>query len=90
LGYSASKEKHYKERLRNGVIHYGTYQHMTDKEIEEEIERFDSPEGKIGLTTYTQWEKMGYTHYYEWFYQVWNKRSEDWLYPILKEIKFMN
>jgi FMN reductase [NAD(P)H] len=90
LGYSASKEKHYKERLRNGVIHYDTYQHMTDQQIEEEIKRFDDPEGKIGLTTYSQWEKMGYAHYYEWFYQVWNKRSEDCVYPILREVKFMD
>lgn len=90
LGYSDSKEKHNKDRLRNGVIHYDTYQHMTDNEIMEEIERFDSPEGKIGLTTYTQWEKMGYAHYYEWFFQVWNKCSEDRLSPILKEVKYMD
>ncbi len=90
LGYSASKEKHYKERLRNGVIHYDTYKHMTDSEIKEEIERFDSPEGKIGLATYSQWEKLGYSHYYEWFFQVWNRRSEDRLFPILQEAKYMN
>ncbi|MBB2183693.1 hypothetical protein H0486_12490 [Lachnospiraceae bacterium MD1] len=59
LGYSASKEKGYKERLRNGVIHYDTYKHMTNREIQEEIERLVSPEHKIGLTTHTTWKEMG-------------------------------
>ncbi len=89
LGYSAKpEEKHYKGRLTKGVIHYGTYHPMTKEEIEEEIAKFDSKDKKHGLTTYTQWEAMGFKHYYEWFYQVWNGKQEDIFYPVLKETKF--
>ncbi len=89
LGYSAHpEEKHYKGRLKKGVIHYGAYQPMTKEDIEDEIAKFDSHEKKYGLTYYTQWEAMGFHHYYEWFYQVWNGQQEDVFYPILKETKF--
>jgi hypothetical protein len=73
-------------RLRQ--IHYGAYQPMTEKDIEEEIAKFDSHEMKYGLTYYTQWEAMGFQHYYEWFYQVWNGKQEDKFYPVLRETKF--
>lgn len=89
LGYSAHPEEmHYKGRLKKGVIHYGAYQPMTEKDIEEEIAKFDSHEMKYGLTYYTQWEAMGFQHYYEWFYQVWNGKQEDIFYPVLRETKF--
>ena len=89
LGYSANPEaKHFKGRMTKGVIHYDTYHHLTKEEIEEEIAAFDSREGKYGLTSYTQWEGMGFKHYYEWFYQVWNGEQEDIFYPVLKGTKF--
>lgn len=89
LGYSAKPEmKHYKGRMTKGVIHYDTYHHLTTGEMEEEIAAFDSREKKYGLTSYTQWEEMGFKHYYEWFYQVWNGKQEDIFYPVLKETKF--
>ncbi len=89
LGYSAHpEEKQYKGRLKKGVIHYGSYHSLTKEEIEEEIAKFDSHENKNGLTYYTQWETMGFQHYYEWFYQVWNGKQEDIFYPVLKETKF--
>lgn len=89
LGYSAHpEEKHYKGRLKKGVIHYGEYSHMTQEEIEEEMAKFDSKEMKHGLTYYTQWEAMGFQHYYEWFYQVWNGKQKDIFYPVLKKTKF--
>lgn len=89
LGYSAKpEEKHYKGRLTKGVVHYGAYHHMTEEEIEEEIAKFDSHEKKYGLTYYTEWGAMGFKHYYEWFYQVWNGTQEDIFYPVLKETKF--
>lgn len=89
LGYSAKPEtKSYKGRMTKGVIHYDTYHHLTKEEIEEEIAAFDSREKKYGLTSYTQWEEMGFKHYYEWFYQVWNGTQEDVFYPVLKETKF--
>jgi hypothetical protein len=89
LGYSAHpEEKHYKGRLKSGVIHEETYHPMTEAEIEDEISKFDSKEKKYGLTSYTTWEAMGYQHYYEWFYQVWNGAQEDVYLPILKETKF--
>jgi hypothetical protein len=90
LGYSVNPEaKHFKGRMTKGVIHYDSYHHLTEEEIEEEIAAFDSRDGKYGLTSYTQWEKMGFKHYYEWFYQVWNGEQEDIFYPVLKETKFI-
>lgn len=90
LGYSAAPEKHYKGRIKTGVIHYDTYHHLTDEEIEEEMAKFDSKEKKYGLTSYTQWEAMGFKHYYEWFYQVWTKHQENDFYSVLKETKFFD
>lgn len=85
FGYSAEGEAHTKERMKNGVIHYDKYQHMSPEEIKEEIQYFDSKDKKYGLTTYTQWEAMGYQHYYQWFFQKWIGPQEDRFTTVLQD-----
>lgn len=89
LGYS-EEEEHLKGRMTKGVIHYDTYHHLTPIEIEEEIAAFDSKEKKYGLITYTNWEALGYSHYYNWFFQKWMGKQEDRLTPMLKFVEFFD
>jgi nitroreductase len=88
LGYNDEGSSHVKDRMKNGVIHYDSYHHLTSEEIEEEINYFDSKDKKYGLTTYTQWEALGYPHYYNWFFQKWIGPQEDRFTPVLKEVEF--
>lgn len=88
LGYSGEEPASPKERMTKGVVHYGTYQHVQPEDIEEEIKYFDSKDKKYGLTTYTQWESMGYPHYYNWFFQKWIGPQEDRFTSVLKDVGF--
>lgn len=89
LGYPDSDEVHHHGRLQGpGVVHYDTYHPMDANEIEADIKKHDSPEKEYGV--YSQWESMGYPHYYHWFFQEWNTMSDkDIFTPFLKEIGFI-
>jgi nitroreductase len=87
LGYSASDTDHQQNRVKAGVIHYNTYHHLNETELEQEIALFDSPEKTYGVKS--DWDRKGYTHYYNWFFQAWTRKWEDKFYPVLKETGFM-
>lgn len=87
LGYSQESNGQKKGRIKAGVIHYEEYRHLTQEEMRTEINQFDSENHEFGV--YADWRSMGFEHYYDWFYQVWNHRQEDRYYPFLKEINFL-
>jgi nitroreductase len=87
LGYPQATSELKKGRTKAGVIHYEEYKRLKEEEIEAEISLFDSEDHKYGV--YADWKSMGFEHYYEWFYQVWNRTQEDKYYPFLKEINFL-
>jgi nitroreductase len=89
LGYSEEPAEHVKERMKKGVIHYDSYHRLTEEEIQDEINYFDMKDRKHGLTTYTQWEQMGYSHYYHWFFQKWIGPQEDRFTPVLKDVELL-
>lgn len=88
LGYSDKEDGHVKERVTSGVIHQDTYHHLTDKEIEDEIQIFDFRDKKVS-TVLTGWEEAGFSHYYNWFFQKWNSPREDIFTKVLKDAEFI-
>lgn len=90
LGYCGEDIYQVKKRIRNGVIHCGTYHHLTPEELEEEIACFDSKDNKYGLSSYSQWEALGYQHYYNWFFQKWIGLQEDRFTDVLKNAEFLS
>lgn len=89
IGYSDVPEgDHIKERRKNGVIHYETYHHLTEDEMGEEINYFDTMDKKDGSTMLTGWEQAGFSHYYNWFFQKWIVLREDTFTKVLKSVEF--
>lgn len=92
LGYAQDNDcSHESERgrLKTGVIHFDEYHHLSPEEADEEIRLFDSEENRFGLTSRSQWQAMGYKHYYEWFFHSWIGKREDTFLPLLKEKNFL-
>ena len=73
LGYPDKEPDHMKGRLNGpGVIHYGKYQKLTNKELDELVAIYDDHDKHMGLND--MWIKEGFDHYLDWFYSVWSVR----------------
>lgn len=72
LGYAAEPDKAgEKGRIAGpGVIHYQQYQRVTASEIEDIVAAYDQPD-KHFLTLIADWQKRGYPHYLDCFYESW-------------------
>lgn len=86
LGYSEKPQTTNKGRLyRTGVIHFGKYQKLTDKDKEDIKKEYDNPEKQF-LSFIRNWKQKGYKHYLDCFFKEWcgySKKNEN----RLKEIK---
>lgn len=94
LGYAASEPKHLKGRLKKGVIHFNKYQILTDGELEGVVREYDDQQRRLGLIG--NWKEQEFTHYLDWFYNVWSKRGASVLperlsqfYEILRKAEFV-
>ena len=91
LGYATEEPKFLKGRLNGpGVIHFGEYHRLTDKELTDIVKQYDDPERHLGLNE--DWREKGFDHYLDWFYKVWSRpvdRKQDTFYDILMNIQFL-
>lgn len=70
FGYASGSGEPIKGRLdKKFLVFRNEYRNLTDAEIAQSIAEYDDRDKRIGLTQ--EWEKMGYAHYLEWFFEKW-------------------
>jgi FMN reductase [NAD(P)H] len=70
LGYPIKEPVYQKGRLSvKHVVHYGTYKTPSDDQLDEIIAEYDDHSRHLGMID--NWEKLGYRHYLDWFYEKW-------------------
>jgi nitroreductase len=75
LGYPEVEPDSKRGRLCGpGVIHRGTYHHLTDEEMDAVIARYDQPSEHLDMGV--PWSENGYAHFLDWFYEVWSNRGQ--------------
>ena len=94
LGYPTEEPTHDKGRIEGaGVIHYDTYHHLTDEELDNIVEKYDDKEADIALIN--DWDKQGHKHYLDWLFRDWLGRSskptteETQMFKLLKRSGFV-
>jgi FMN reductase [NAD(P)H] len=76
LGYPQQEPEYQKGRLSGkGIVHYGQYRRLSQKELQEVVAEYDDKDKHIGLIS--DWEKLGFTHYLDWFYEKWSGKIPD-------------
>jgi nitroreductase len=75
LGYPQVEPDHKRGRLCGpGVIHRGTYHHLTDEEMNAVVARYDDASEHFDMAV--PWSENGYAHFLDWFYEVWSNRGQ--------------
>ena len=70
LGYATEKPEYLKGRYYGpGLVHDEQYHHCTESELEEMVAYYDDPKIKMGMIN--DWKKLGFEHYYDWFFEKW-------------------
>jgi nitroreductase len=70
FGYAAEEPKYLKGRyLGPGLLHDEKYHACSEQELEDMIAYYDDPKIKMGMIT--DWKKLGFEHYYDWFFKKW-------------------
>jgi len=71
LGYVQSEPEHQRGRLSGpGVIHHGTYRRLSTEEKNAIVATYDEPSEHLDMGI--PWRENGYTHFLDWFYEVWS------------------
>jgi len=73
LGYPKEEKKLKKGRITKGVIHFGKYQRINSKEMEQIVEEYDDPSNHFAL--FENWQQE-FDHYLDWFYTKWSGKSD--------------
>ncbi|MBI9050490.1 MAG: hypothetical protein JEZ00_13800 [Anaerolineaceae bacterium] len=75
LGYADKEPTYLKGRYRGkGLIHDEQYQRCTERDLQNLIAEYDDPSKKMGMIQ--DWEKHGFTHYLDWFFEKWIGKGE--------------
>lgn len=86
LGYPAAEPPFMMGRLTGtGVIHDGSYHHLTQAEVEELIQQYDQAEKHLALRD--GWSADGYKHYLDWYFKEWASRNGGEESQILRVLK---
>ena len=76
LGYPDKEPAHQKGRLTGkGVIFHDKYERLSSTELDELVAMYDDPEQRLGMIQ--DWQKMGFEHYQDWFFEKWIGVRED-------------
>jgi nitroreductase len=71
LGYPEKEPENLKGRLSGaGIVHYGKYAPLSERDIGELIAAYDDDSLRLGINP--DWRKQGFAHYLDWFYSKWN------------------
>lgn len=81
LGYALDTDTYPKGRVKTGVIHWGTYHHMTAEELTAQIAQYDEDSNRLGFRSKTEWQKDGFAHYLNYYFSRFTKAS---LTPVVK------
>ncbi len=90
LGYRKEEPDFKKGRLCGpGIIHYGSYQKLSNDDIETLIKEYDDPERHLGLNYNHE-----FPHYLDWFYVKWSQNrygteKGKQMSEILKQLGFL-
>ncbi len=72
FGYPKKEPEYYKKRLNNeSIVHYGKYKEPSIEILKQNINEYDDHKKHIGLID--NWEELGFKHYLDWYYSVWEK-----------------
>jgi nitroreductase len=70
LGYAKNEPSCRKGRLsQEFLVHRGKYRHLTEEQLARVVAESDDHEKHLGLMD--DWEKQGFTHYLDWFFDKW-------------------
>jgi nitroreductase len=79
LGYSKNEEQTPRGRLNGaGVVHYGEYNRLQQKELGEIVKLYDEVDRNMGVVFYKRNEEQKYKRYLDWFYKVWSKSNPEY------------
>jgi len=71
LGYPETEPDTKRGRLAGpGVIHRGSYRHLSPEEIDALVARYDDPAEHLDMGV--PWSERGFAHFLDWFYEVWS------------------
>lgn len=71
FGYPKAEPEHKRGRLDSpGVIHRGTYRHLSAEEMDAVVAQYDDPSEHLDMGV--PWSESGYAHFLDWFYEVWS------------------
>ncbi len=75
LGYSEAPHSKgdgsRKGRMREGVIHYDKYHHLTEDQLSQHILAYDDDSQHLATRKSAQVKNSGYEHFLEWFFSKW-------------------
>jgi len=75
LGHPKTEPDHKRGRLSGpGVIHRGTYRHLTAEEMDTIVERYDDPSEHLDMGV--PWSERGFSHFLDWFYEIWSNPGQ--------------
>jgi FMN reductase [NAD(P)H] len=73
LGYPNKEPAYQKGRLSTRhIVHFGEYHAPSDDQLDEIIAEYDDHSRHMGMID--TWEKLGYHHYLDWFYEKWTDK----------------
>ena len=90
LGYPKEEPEYRKGRLNGkGIVHYESYQRLTDQEKDALVDEYDDKNRHLGLID--NWDQQkGIKHYLDWFYKKWSWRFDTKQFvSILKKAGFL-
>ncbi|MHA1126650.1 MAG: nitroreductase family protein [Candidatus Heimdallarchaeota archaeon] len=95
LGYPEQEPTFKRGRITGpGIIHYGQYKRMDDKEMDELVKDYTIAEKRLSNISADKLKENGFDHFLDWFYQAWSKRGfpqpMEELYKILQKIGFLD
>ncbi len=73
LGYPVNEPETKTARIIEGIIHYGKYSHLSDKELEQLVNKYDLPDEHLSFGV--NWKKE-FRHYLDWFFTRWSAKSD--------------
>ena len=74
LGYAESEPAQRRGRLDgSAIIHRGRYHRATPAELADIVAQYDDPDTNLALNV--PWRERGFSHYLNWFFQVWSRRA---------------
>lgn len=93
LGYPTVEPQHLRGRVQGpGIIHRGTYQPLSQADLNKMVQTYDDPSTHLGMSE--AWQKDGFQHYLDWFFTAWtsprNLEKEKEVVDLLTQAGFLS